>query len=92
MEGYDDWIAIKNLPLDHWCCQSFEAIGEYFGGFVRVSSETLNMTMVFEARIQVMSNLCGFMPATIEIKDSCRRNIYLHFGDVSIIDSPNVIH
>ena len=80
-KGCGDWLKIKNLPLNYWCRSTFVVIGDHFGGLTNIASETLNLTNVSEARIQVKKNLCGFVPPTIEITDLKRENIYLHFGD-----------
>lgn len=58
MKDYGGWISIKNLPLDYWSSKTFEAIGAYFGGLESISSETLNLINVAEAKIKVKRNLC----------------------------------
>lgn len=57
IEGHEDWISIKNLPLTYWELSTFEAIGEYSGGLGSVSSQTLNLLDCTEARIEVKKNL-----------------------------------
>ena len=53
--------------FDYWCNKTFEVIGAHFGGLENIAVETINFINVSEAKIQVMENLCGFIPATIEI-------------------------
>lgn len=79
MQGYGGWISIRNLPLEYWCKDTFEAIGNHFGGLVRISFNTLNLINLFEARIQVRQNLCGFMPASLEIKNNLSGNVSYSF-------------
>ena len=90
VKGYGGWISIKNLLLDYWSLQTFEAIGSYFGGLESIATETLNLLIVAE-KIQVKRNLCGFMPATIEISDEHRGNIFLNFGDLVSLDPPTKV-
>ncbi|KAA0051433.1 hypothetical protein E5676_scaffold333G001030 [Cucumis melo var. makuwa] len=85
-EGYGGWLKIKNLPLDYWCRSTLEVIENHFGGLTDRASETLNLTNITEAWIQVKKNLCGFVPPTIEITDLKRKNIYLHFGDFEFLN------
>ncbi|TYJ98837.1 putative 3,4-dihydroxy-2-butanone kinase isoform X5 [Cucumis melo var. makuwa] len=85
-KGYGGWLKIKNLPLDYWCRSTLEVIGDHFRGLTDIAFETLNLTNVSEARIQVKKNLCGFVPSTIEITDLKCRNIYLHFGDFEFLN------
>lgn len=70
----------------------FEAIGAYFGGFENIATATLNLLNCSEAKIQVKCNLCGFILATIEIKDEKRGNIFLSFGDIEIMEAPTKVH
>lgn len=90
-KGYGGWISIKNLPLDYWCRQTFEAIGAYFGGLEAIATDTLNLLNVFEAKIQVKKNLCGFIPSTIEISDKKRGSTFLNFGDIESIEPPGKV-
>ena len=53
IEGSGGWLSIKNLPLNLWRRNIFEAIGAYFGGLESIALETLNMIKCFEARIKV---------------------------------------
>ena len=69
-----------------------EAIGAHFGGSENVATETINFLNVSEAKIQVKENLCRFIPATIEIIDDQRGNIFLNFGDISSIIPPSKVH
>lgn len=57
-----------------------------------IANETLNLLNVSEAKIQVRKNLYGFMPATIEIQDERRGNIFLNFGDIETTKAPKEIH
>ena len=52
-KGYGSWLKIKNLPLDYWCRSTFEVTRDHFGSLTDITSETLNLTNVSEARIQV---------------------------------------
>lgn len=83
-KGFGSWIAIKNLPLDYWNRNTFEATGAYFGGLESIAYEILNLLNCSDARVK--RNLCGFMPLTIEIKDEFRVNIFLNFGDFEALD------
>ena len=80
IEGFGGWLSIKNLPLNLWRGSIFEVIGAYFGGLESIALETLNLIECSEARIKVRKNLCGFLPATIEIKSETRGNFFLNFG------------
>lgn len=84
IKDFGGWISIENLLLEYWSRSTFEAIGAHFGGLVSIASETLNLLNVSKARIQVMDNKCGFMPALIEIKNEKRGNIFLNFGDIEL--------
>ena len=53
-------LKVKNLPLDLWCRNIFEAIGDNFGGLIEIGIETLNFTNCSDAHIQVKKNQCGF--------------------------------
>lgn len=44
------------------------------------------------ACIQVQHNLGGFIPATIEIQNDFRVNIFLHFVDMEVMNPPNIVH
>ena len=72
--------------MDYWCRSTFEVIGDHFGGFLDIASETLNLINVSEARIQVKKNLCGFVLSIIEINGLKRGNIYFHFGDFEFLN------
>ncbi|TYK28792.1 pseudouridylate synthase 7-like protein isoform X1 [Cucumis melo var. makuwa] len=77
--------------FDYWCRKTFEAIGDHFEGLEAISVETLNDTNVVEAKIQIKWNLCGFMPATIEIADENRGTFFLNYGDIEVLcPSPKV--
>ncbi|XP_038904899.1 uncharacterized protein LOC120091119 isoform X2 [Benincasa hispida] len=91
VRGYGGWISIKNLPLDYWCKQTFEAIGKYFGGLESIAMEILNLIKVLDAIIKVKENLCGFVPATIEVSNEKRGSIYLNFGDISTSNPPSKV-
>ncbi|XP_031738083.1 uncharacterized protein LOC116402658 [Cucumis sativus] len=88
LKGYGGWLKVKNLPLDLWSRSVFEAIGDHFGGFIKIATETLNLTNCSEARIQVKRNLCGFVLSTNEISDHKRGNIFLHFGEFEFLSPP----
>lgn len=90
MKGYGGWLKIKNLPLEYWCKKTFKALGEYFGGLEEILTETPNLLNYSEAKIPIKRNLCRFMPSTIEIIDVNRRNIFLNFGDIEVMDPPNI--
>ena len=81
IEGFRGWFSIKNLPLNLWRRNIFEAIGAYLGGLGGIALETLNLIKCYEAGIKVRKNLCGFLPATIELKTENRANFFLNFGD-----------
>ena len=67
-KGYGGWITIKSTTC--YCCKkTFEVIGAHFGGLEKIAAETINF-------IQVKENICGFIPATIEISDERRGNIF----------------
>ena len=53
--------------------------------------ETLNFVNVSKAKIQVKENLCVFIPATLEINDEKRGNIFLNFGDISSVNPPSKV-
>lgn len=53
--------------------------------------ETLKFLNVSEAKIQVKENLCGFIPAMIEINDEKKGSIFLNFGDISSITPPSKV-
>lgn len=76
IKGYGGWLIIRNLPLEYWCRATFETIGSHFGGLEDIALETLNLLNVTEAKIKVKRNLCGFMPASIEIKNVMRGSIF----------------
>lgn len=61
MNCYGGWIYIKNLPLSSWKNSVFEAIGDYLGGLVEISSKTLNWLDCSSTLIEVQNNLCGFI-------------------------------
>lgn len=86
-----DRIAMKNLPLPCWKCCTFEAIGNYFGGLVTISSQTLNFLDCSATYIDVEKNLCGFISATILIKSPKRGDFFLRFDDITPFDPPNII-
>ncbi|KAA0031952.1 Retrotransposable element Tf2 [Cucumis melo var. makuwa] len=44
-----------------------------------------------EAKIQAKENLCGFIPATIEISDEREGNIFLNFGVISLFNPPSKV-
>ena len=48
----------------------------------------LNLLNLYEAKIQVKRNKCGFVPATLEIADFKQGNFFLHFGDFEQFESP----
>lgn len=91
MKGYGGWISIKNLPLDYWSIDVYKAIGGYFGGFESISLKTMNLINCSEAKIKVSQNLCGFLPAMVELRDAFRDNIFLNFGDIKVLEAPKVI-
>lgn len=91
IKGFGDWISIKNLPLEYWSRDLSKAIGAHFGGLISIAIQTLNLLNVSEARIQILKNKCGFLPATIEIKNEKRENIFLNFGDIKIVKEPRFI-
>lgn len=76
--------------MDYWCKKTFKAIGDYFGDLEEIANETLNLLNCSEAKIRVKRNLCGFMLSTIYIIDINRGNIFLNFGDIEIMDPPNI--
>lgn len=92
IKGFGGWLSIKNLPLEYWKRDSFEAIGTYFGGLDGIAIETLNLLNCSEAKIKVKKNLCGFMQATIEIKNEIRGNIFLNFGDIESVEAPSNVY
>lgn len=53
LKGYGGWMSIKNLPLDYWSRDTFEAIGAYFGGLENIATDTLNLLNCSEAKIKV---------------------------------------
>lgn len=67
IEGYGGWISIKNPPLTYWERNTFKAIGEYLGGLVSISFNTLNLLNLTEVHIEDKKKLCGFFPFSIEI-------------------------
>ena len=73
---YGGLISIKNLPLDYWNIQTFETFGVYFWGLLDISLEILNFVNVSEAKIQVKEK---------------RGNIFLNFGDISVVNPPSKI-
>lgn len=91
IKGFEGWISIKNLPLEYWSKDTFEAIGLHFGGLEEISIETLNLPNVSEARIKVCKNVNGFIPTTIEIKNESRGSIHLHFGDIAPMEVPRFV-
>ena len=92
IKGYGGWLAIRNLPLEYWNRATFEAIGSHFGGLEEIALETLNFLNVSEAKIKVQKNLCGFMPASIEIKNELRGSVVLNFGDNEAVEAPSYVH
>lgn len=90
IRGFGGWLTIKNLPLEYWRKSTFEAIGAHFRGLESIAIDTLNLLNCSEARIRVKRNLCGLMPATIEIVDDKRGNIFLNFGDIESIEESNL--
>ena len=66
-------LLVKNLPLN---------LGRkvYFRGLEEIVLDTLNLIDCSEARIQV--RICGFLPATSEIKNTLRASFFLNFGDI----------
>ncbi|KAA0036017.1 hypothetical protein E6C27_scaffold112G00020 [Cucumis melo var. makuwa] len=89
-KDYGSWLKIKILHLDYWCRSTFEVIGDHFGGLTDIASETLNLTNISEAQIQVKKKLCGFVPSTIEITNLKRENIYLHFRDFEFLNPTDI--
>lgn len=63
----------------------------YFGGLESIILETLNLIKFSEARIKVRKNLCGFLPATIELKSENWGNFSLNFGDFEPLEAPVII-
>lgn len=45
-KGYGGWISIRNLALDYWSRQTFEAIGAHCGGLENIAAETINFLNV----------------------------------------------
>ncbi|XP_050946413.1 uncharacterized protein LOC107992196 [Cucumis melo] len=44
-----------------------------------------------KAKIKVSQNLCGFLPATVELRDENQGNIFFNFGDFEALEDPKVI-
>ncbi|TYK16775.1 DNA/RNA polymerases superfamily protein [Cucumis melo var. makuwa] len=68
-----------------------DLIGAHFGGLENIAFETINFINVSEAKIQAKENLCGFIPATIEISDEREGNIFLNFGVISLFNPPSKV-
>ena len=41
--------------------------------------------------IKVSQNLCGFLPATVELRSEIQGHIFLNFGDFEVMENPKVI-
>lgn len=92
LRSFGGWIAIKNLTLEYCSRETLEAIGQHFGGLEEISIDTLNLLDVSEAKIKVRKNVCGFIPATININNEFRGSIHLLFGDIiPMNDSSSII-
>ena len=91
IEGFGGWLSTKNLPLNLWRRNIFEVIGAYFGGLESIALEILNLIKCSKARIEVRKNLCGFLPAPIEIKRETRGNFFLNFGDFEPLEVPVIV-
>lgn len=59
---------------------------------VSIVYDILNLINIVEAQIPVNHNLCGFVPATLEIQDKVKGNVFLYFGDIVVLESPKIIH
>lgn len=86
MKGYRGWLKIKNLPLEYWCKKTFKARRILWGP----RGDTPNLLNYSEAKIPIKRNLCRFMPSTIQIINVNRRNIFLNFGDIEVVNPPNI--
>lgn len=43
MKGFEGWLSIKNLSLEYWSRDTFEAIGFHFRGLEDIDIEMLNL-------------------------------------------------
>ena len=91
IKGFGGWLSIKNLHLDLWRRDILQVIEANFGGLESIALDTLILINCTEAKIQVQKKLCGFLPATIELKNENRGNFYLNFGDMESLDTPQIV-
>lgn len=68
LKCYGGWVRIGNLPLIIGRI-SFLAIGQQLGGLLSISSQTLNCLNCSSSIIKLERNFCGFIPASLDIKD-----------------------
>ena len=68
MASFRGRLSIKNLHLNLWRKEIFEVISVYFGGPDCIALDTINLINCSKGKIQVQKNVCGFLPATIELK------------------------
>lgn len=87
------WILFKNLPLHFWKNSIFEAIGPHLGGFVEISSQTLNCLECLKVVIRVEKNICGFISDSLTIEDSLLGKFAISFEVFEpLIPQDNVSH
>lgn len=87
ISSYGGWVSIKNLPMPFWKNSVFEAIGHYLGGLDQISSLTLNFLDGSSALIKVKENSCGFILASLEIKDVGLGKFFIYFESKEELNS-----
>ena len=80
-----------DVVKDYWSLNVFKAIGGYFEGLESISLETMNLINCLEAKIKVSQYICSILPATVELQDAFRGNIFLNFGNIKAIEAPKAI-
>lgn len=89
--GYGSWILVSNLLLTLWKRGVFEAVGKHFESLVSITTQILNLLDCTRACIQVKRNLCGFVPACIEVKDA-KNGVFLKFGYASSLVPQSIVN
>ena len=60
--------------------------GSLKGGLESISLDTLYMINCSKDKIKVGQNVCGLLPAMVELRDENRGNFFLNFRDIELLE------
>lgn len=65
--SFGGWIEIEGLPFNLWTKETFQQIGDAYGGYLETDYRTENFLSLFAARIKVKNNTCGLIPEYVDV-------------------------